>query len=171
MNKQLMSLIPAIALGALVALALVPDGATAGGGSHSAVQVVDLDAVIQKSSKARSIMSTFRSYQDKKRKDLQNQEQDLAKLQKKLTRQSSPDELNAYGRKVQELQLALQKAELDIQQEFVKTRGKLLDALRPTFQAYAKDQGVGILLDKNTGGVVYSDQALDATSELKSRTK
>ncbi|MEN9581396.1 MAG: hypothetical protein RJA70_4405 [Pseudomonadota bacterium] len=166
MNKTLFVMIPAAAFGALVALASAPQGAIASG-ADSGVRVVDLDAVIQKSGKAQTVMAGFRSFQDKKRGELKQKEQEVASLQKTLDRNSPPEKLNDYGRKVQEIQVMAQKAELESQQEFMKTREKLLSALRPTFEKYAKEKGVGILLDKTTGGVVYSASALDVTADLK----
>lgn len=166
MNKTLFAMIPAAVLGALAVVALAPAGAVASG-ADSGVRVVDLDAVIQKSAKAQSIMAGFRGFQDKKRNELKKKEQEVAGLQKTLDRNSPPEKLNDYGRKVQEIQVMAQKAELESQQEFMKTREKLLSALRPTFEQYAKSKGVGVLLDKTTGGVVYSANALDVTSDLK----
>lgn len=169
MNKTLLTLIPVMAIGAAIALTASPRGAHAEG-TDSGVRVVDLEAIIQKSSKAKAIMDSFRQLQDKKRADIKKKEQQVTALQKTLTRESPPEALDEYGRKVREIQMMMQEAETDIQQEFLKTREQLLTALRPTLEAYGRENGVGILLDKTTGGVVYAAPALDVTRDIEART-
>lgn len=170
MTNRVLIWIPAAVLGALLAFNLAPQGAVAADADNSKVRVVDLDAIIQKSSKAKAIMGDFKKYQEGKRAELKSKEREVQKMQKGLDRNSPPEKLNAYGQKVQEISQLAQQAELDIQQQFMKTRSKLLNALRPTLQAYAKDKGIGLLLDKNTGGVVYADKGLDTTDDIKART-
>jgi outer membrane protein len=170
MNKAILALVPATVLGAALALSVSPLGAEAAGADNSEVRVVDLEAVIEKSSKAKSITNAFKQFQEKKRTELKKKEQEVAALQNTLTRESPPEKLNEYARKVQEIQGMLQQAEVDSQKEFMKTREQLLTALRPTFEAYAREKGVGILLDKTTGGVIYAASALDVTADIKART-
>jgi Skp family chaperone for outer membrane proteins len=133
------------------------------------VRAIDLDKVIQKSSKAKEITREFQRFQQQKQDELRKEQAALEQEQRKLSQNSSQAEIDAYGKKMQATARKLQEAEIEAQKRFAATRGKLLKALEPTLEAFAKDNGIGLLLDSNTGGVVYVAPSWDNTSQLLPR--
>lgn len=133
------------------------------------VRAIDLDKVIQKSSKAKEITREFQRFQQQKQDELRKEQAALEQEQRKLNQNSSQAEIDAYGKKMQATARKLQEAELEAQKRFAATRGKLLKALEPTLEAFARDNGIGMLLDSNTGGVVYVAPSWDSTSQLLPR--
>ena len=171
MNKKLLTIATAAVLASGVGLAVLPQGEALATGQATKVGAVNLDAVIQKSSSAKAIMRDFQLFQKKKQDELRKEQQSLEAEQRRLTPSSSKAELSAYAQKVQGTAQKLQQAEMAIQQRFGETRAKLLKALRPTFEGYARNNSIGMLLDSTTGGVVYVSPSWDTTSEVLSQVK
>lgn len=169
MKKTLLALIPAVALAASAGVGVLKTTTAQAGNGALHVRAVDLDQVIQKSSKAKSITQEFQRFQQQKQDEMRREQEALEKEQRRLTPNSSKDEMNAYAQKVQTAARKLQSAELETQKRFADTRVKLLKALEPTLAAFARDNGIGLLLDKNSGGVVYVAPDWDSTKTLLPR--
>lgn len=171
MNKFLPSLLSALLVVSVVGVGLMPDREARANATAQKVRAIDLDQVIQKSSKAQELTKEFQRFQKKKQDELRKEQETLEKEQRRLNPNSPKEELNAYAQKVQATARKLQEAELETQQRFQKTRMQLLEALKPTFEAFAREHGIGILLDSNTGGAVYVDPAWDHTKDILPRIK
>jgi Skp family chaperone for outer membrane proteins len=117
----------------------------------------------------KEITREFQRFQQQKQDELRKEQAALEQEQRKLSQNSSQAEIDAYGKKMQATARKLQEAEIEAQKRFAATRGKLLKALEPTLEAFAKDNGIGLLLDSNTGGVVYVAPSWDNTSQLLPR--
>jgi Skp family chaperone for outer membrane proteins len=169
MKKTLLAVIPVLLIASGLGLGLLPHTEAQAGSNATKVRAIDLDKVIQKSSKAKAIMGDFQAFQQRKQKEAHEAQAALEKEQRTLSENSSKEQLNAYGQKVQATARKLQTAEMEIQQRFQTTRSKLLDALKPTMRSFSNDNSIGLLLDTNTGGVVYVDPAWDQTKDLLPR--
>ncbi len=55
--------------------------------------------------------------------------------------------MQAYGQRVQAISRKLQEAELEAQKRFGTTQQKVVQSLVPTFQSYARENGVGMVVD------------------------
>ncbi len=171
MKKTLLSIIPAALVASAVSFAVLPNHLAQAGGSATKVRAVNLDQVIQRSSKAKTIMQEFQRFQQQKQSEMRKEQEALEKEQRRLNPNSSKEELGAYAQKVQVAARKLQDAEMQTQQRFAETRAKLLKALEPTLSQFAQDNSIGMILDSNTGGVVYVAPSWDATTELLPRIK
>lgn len=170
MKQTFLAATAAAVLGAAIALIFAPQGAVASG-ADSGVRVVDLESVVAKSSAAKSVVNRFQNFQKSEAQRLQKLEQEIQGMAKKLGPSPSQNDVQKYAAKVQAAQQEIQKAQMNGQQKLVKMQLDVLKALRPTIKKYAQSNGVGIVLDKNTGAVVYSDNALDVTGGVKAITK
>ena len=171
MKKTWFTLVPALLLASSVAVNVLGDHPAQAGGTAEKVRAVNLDKILQKSPKALQITKDFQAFQERKQNEVMKEQSDLQKEQQRLSQSSSQEEINAYGQKMQAAAQRVQQAEIDTQKRFAETRVKLLEALRPTFEAYAQDNQVGMLVDSNTGGVLYVAPSWDATSDVLSRVK
>jgi outer membrane protein len=171
MRKTLFALIPAVVLASAVSVGVFSDRAVQAEGNATKVRAVNVDKLMQKSPKATAIMKDFQRFQQQKQDELRKEQEALAAEQQKLGPNSSQDQLNAYGAKMQAAGRKVQNAELETQKRYQETREKLLDALRPTLESYAQDNSIGMLLDSNSGGVVYVSPSWDATKDLLDRVK
>ncbi len=140
-----------------------------GGAVH--VRTVDLDALIQKSSSAKAVLQDFQNFQKSKQAELQKEQAGLEQAQRQLGPNSTQDQMQAYGQRVQAVSRKLQEAEIEAQKRFASTQQKVIQSLSPTFQGYAREKGVGLLVDGKSGAVLYVDPAWDATSDLAGRVK
>lgn len=169
MKKTLLALIPAVALASSLTVGVLQSTTARAGGGATHVRAIDLDQVIQKSSKAKTITQEFQRFQQQKQDEMRREQETLEKEQRRLTPNSSKDEMNSYAQKVQTVARKLQNAELETQKRFADTRMKLLKVLQPTFESFARENGIGLLLDKNSGGVVYVAPEWDNTKALLPR--
>jgi Skp family chaperone for outer membrane proteins len=140
-----------------------------GGAVH--VRAVDLDAVIQKSSSAKAVLTDFQNFQKTKQAELQKEQATLEQAQRQLGPAATQEEMQAYGQRVQAISRKLQEAELEAQKRFASTQQKVLQSLAPTFQSYARETGVGMLVDSKTGGVLFVDPTWDVTQAVLGRVK
>jgi Skp family chaperone for outer membrane proteins len=140
-------------------------------GSAVSVRAVDLDAVIQKSSSAKAVLQDFQNFQKSKQAELQKEQAGLEQAQRQLGPNATQEQMQAYGQRVQAISRKLQEAELEAQKRFASTQQKVIQTLAPTFQGYAKEKGVGLLVDSKTGSVLYIDPAWDATNDVLGRVK
>lgn len=140
-----------------------------GGAIH--VRAVDLDAVIQKSTSAKAVLTDFQNFQKSKQAELQKEQATLEQAQRQLGPSATQEEMQAYGQRVQAISRKLQEAELEAQKRFASTQQKVLQGLAPTFQAYARETGVGMLVDAKTGGVLFVDPTWDVTQAVLGRVK
>lgn len=159
----------ALALAAGIGLSHMPTAQAQGSAIN--VRAVDLDAIIQKSSGAKAVLTDFQNFQKAKQTELQKEQATLEQAQRQLGPNATQDEMQAYGQRVQAISRKLQEAELEAQKRFASAQQKVLQALTPTFQTYAREKGVGLLVDGKTGAVLYVDPAWDVTGDLLTRVK
>jgi Skp family chaperone for outer membrane proteins len=171
MRKTWFALVPALFLTSSLAVNVLWDRPAQAEGTATKVRAVNLDKVLQKSPSALQITKDFQRFQEQKQAEVRKEQETLEKEQRRLSPSSPPEELNAYGQKMQAAAQRVQNAEIETQRRFAETRVKLLEALRPTFEGYAKDNSVGMLVDSNTGGVLYVSPSWDATADVLSRVK
>jgi Skp family chaperone for outer membrane proteins len=140
-------------------------------GGPNAVRAVDIDTIAQSSTQAKAIMSDFQKFQKSKQDELQKEQEVLQKEQQKLTANSSKDELAAYSNKVQNISRKLQDAEVEAQKRFQSSREQIVKALRPALEGFAKENGIGMIVDSKSGAVLYLDPSWDRTKDIVARLK
>ncbi len=170
-RQSLLTYVSAAVLVGTIGFGLAGSKEAEAGEAATKVRAIDLDKVIQKSSKAKEITREFQRFQQQKQDELRKEQAALEQEQRKLSASSSQAEIDAYGKKMQAAARKMQEAELEAQKRFAATRGKLLQALKPTLETFARDHGIGLLLDSNTGGVVYVAPGWDSTGDLLPRIK
>jgi Skp family chaperone for outer membrane proteins len=171
MRKTWFALVPGLLLVSSVAVNVLWDHPAQAEGTATKVRAVNLDKILQKSPKALAITKEFQRFQQQKQDEVRKEQENLQKEQSRLSQNSPQEELNAYGQKMQAAAQRVQNAEIETQKRFAETRVKLLEALRPTFEGYAQDNSVGMLVDSTTGGILYVAPSWDATGEVLDRVK
>lgn len=171
MRKTLLALIPALLITSAASVGVFSERDVLAQGGATKVRAVNLDKLLQKSSKATAITKDFQRFQQQKQDELRKEQEALAAEQQKLGPNSSQEQINAYGQKMQAAARKVQNAELEAQKRYQETRDKVLEALRPSLESYAQDNGIGLLLDSNSGGVVYVSPSWDTTKDLLDRVK
>lgn len=171
MKSKYLAAIPlaALTLGAAFGISESRVAQAQGGAVH--IRAVDLDAIIQKSSGAKAILGDFQKFQKSKQQELQKEQASLEQAQRQLGPNASQEQMQAYGQRVQAISRKLQDAEVEAQQRFAATQQKVIQELAPSFKSYARDNGVGMLVDGKSGSVLYVDPAWDATQEVVKRLK
>jgi Skp family chaperone for outer membrane proteins len=171
MTSKLLTVISAaaLALAAGVGLSNSRPAVAQGGAVH--VRAVDLDALVQKSSAAKAILADFQNFQKSKQTELQKEQASLEQAQRTLGPNASQEQMQAYGQRVQAISRKLQEAELEAQKRFATTQQKVVQSLVPTFQSYARENGVGMVVDSKSGTVLFVDPSWDATQAVASRIK
>src|SRR5690606_23973178 len=114
----------ALALAASVGFANTRSAQAQGGAVH--VRAVDLDAVIQKSSGAKAVLTDFQNFQKSKQAELQKEQATLEQAQRQLGPSATQEQMQAYGQRVQAISRKLQEAELEAQKRFASTQQKVL---------------------------------------------
>lgn len=171
MSAKYLTLISTVALALAMGIGFSNTRAAQAQGGAVHVRAVDLDAVVQKSSGAKAVLADFQNFQKAKQAELQKEQASLEQAQRQLGPNSTQAEMQAYGQRVQAISRKLQEAELEAQKRFASTQQKVIQALTPTFQSYARESGIGMLVDGKTGAVLYVDPTWDATKEVLNRIK
>jgi Skp family chaperone for outer membrane proteins len=169
--KYLTTVVSSVALALALGVGFANTRPAQAQGGAVLVRAVDLDAVIQKSTSAKAVLTDFQNFQKTKQAELQKEQATLEQAQRQLGPSATQDEMQAYGQRVQAISRKLQEAEMEAQKRFASTQQKVLQGLAPTFQAYARETGVGMLVDSKTGGVLYVDPTWDVTQAVLGRVK
>lgn len=171
MSPKYLTVISSLVLAAAVGIGFSNTRPAQAQGGAVHVRTVDLDALIQKSSSAKAVLQDFQNFQKSKQTELQKEQAGLEQAQRQLGPNATQEQMQAYGQRVQAVSRKLQEAEMEAQKRFASTQQKVVQALAPTFQGYAKEKGVGLLVDAKSGAVLYVDPSWDATGEIAGRVK
>lgn len=171
MSPKYLALISCVALALAAGVGLSSSRSAQAQGGAVLVRAVDLDSAIQKSTGAKAVLSDFQNFQKAKQAEVQKEQTGLEQAQRQLGPNATQDEMQAYGQRVQSAGRKLQEAEIEVQKRYANTQQKVLDTLAPTFKSYAQEKGVGMLVDRKTGAMLYVDPSWDVTQDVLSRIK
>ena len=137
------------------------------------IGIVDMQKCIQMSESGKKAKSELESAFNKKKKELQDQEASLKKLQEDYSKKKSALSESAQKeqeRKLQEkfmkYQETVQRSQAEIQKKEQEMSAPIIQTVRAKVSEIAKKKGFGIVLEKNDNIVIYSEDKFDITDEV-----
>lgn len=141
--------------------------------AETKIACIDLPRAMGLSKAGKIANDEISSLATKYKNELMSKEDELKALRAELEKQGMLLSDSAKAEKEREFQQGvkdLQRAQKDYNEELQQRRNeatqKLLEQMRPVIQKLGKDGGYQMIVEKNQGAVIYSDQAADLTEEL-----
>lgn len=157
---------------ALLAIAL-GISAVASAAQANKIGVVDMQKAIQTSKAGKTARTELETAFNKKKKELQAEEERLKKLQESFQKQQAALSASARQKKQAELQEKfmkyqelLQKSQADIQKREQEMSAPIIAKIREVVAELAKKKGLDAVLEKNENVVLFSTSDLDLTEEV-----
>ena len=138
------------------------------------VAYIYIQRVLEQSAEGKAATAKIGALQQKKLSELGERNKALEAAQQKVNSPSLSDTARAQAQKeVDKLQVEIQRAQQDAQSELDELRAQLNAEferkLGPIIQQVVTEKDVQVLFSRENAGVVWSDQALDLTSEVIKR--
>jgi outer membrane protein len=138
------------------------------------VAYVYVQRILEQSAEGKAATAKIGALQQKKLAELGERNKALEAAQQKVNSPSLSDTARAQAQKeVDRLQVEIQRAQQDAQSELDDLRAQLNAdferKLGPIIQQVVMEKDVQVLFSRENAGVVWSDQALDLTSEVVKR--
>jgi len=138
------------------------------------VAYIYIQRVLEQSAEGKAATAKIGALQQKKLSELGERNKALEAAQQKVNSPSLSDTARAQAQKeVDRLQVEIQRAQQDAQSELDELRAQLNAEferkLGPIIQQVVTEKDVQVLFSRENAGVVWSDQALDLTSEVIKR--
>jgi len=138
------------------------------------VAYIYIQRVLEQSAEGKAATAKIGALQQKKLSELGERNKALEAAQQKVNSPSLSDTARAQAQKeIDKLQVEIQRAQQDAQSELDELRAQLNAEferkLGPIIQQVVTEKDVQVLFSRENAGVVWSDQALDLTSEVIKR--
>ena len=138
------------------------------------VAYIYIQRVLEQSAEGKAATAKIGALQQRKLSELGERNKALEAAQQKVNSPSLSDTARAQAQKeVDKLQVEIQRAQQDAQSELDELRAQLNAEferkLGPIIQQVVTEKDVQVLFSRENAGVVWSDQALDLTSEVIKR--
>jgi Skp family chaperone for outer membrane proteins len=135
------------------------------------VAYVFIQRILEQSVEGKAATAKIGALQQKKLAELGERNKALEAAQQRVNSPSLSDAARAQAQKeVERLQVEIQRAQQDAQSELDDLRAQLNAdferKLGPIIQQVVTEKDVQVLFSRENAGVVWSDQALDLTSEV-----
>lgn len=137
------------------------------------IGLVDMQRAIQTSDTGKKAKSELEQAFNKKKKELQNEEANLKKLQEDFQKKQAA--LSDSAKKEQQAKLQekfmkyqelLQKSQAEIQKKEQEMSEPIIRKIREKVNEIAKKKGYGLVLEKNENVVIFSMDKDDITEEV-----
>lgn len=158
-----------LALSAVVPLALAPLARAA----EIKVAVVDVEYVILKCKKGQAAKSKLKSLFEKKQAELDQQQEELLELKKKLENPSAMETQDARRKSLMEYQQGVLKLQEDFvknQQELAKKEMELMKPILKTLEevlgGLAEKGEYDLIMNRSQQGVIFAKPAFDVTERV-----
>jgi outer membrane protein len=155
----------------LCSLAL--NSAIARADSDLKVGIIDMQKCIQNSESGKKAKAELEAAFNKKKKELQEQEQSLKiaqeafqKKQAALSESARKEQQEKLQERIMKYQENLQRSQAEIQKKEQDMSGPILQKIRDKVSEIAKKRGLGIVLEKNENIVIHSEDRFDITEEV-----
>ena len=138
------------------------------------VAYIYIQRVLEQSVEGKAATAKIGALQQRKLSELGERNKALEAAQQKVNSPSLSDTARAQAQKeIDKLQVEIQRAQQDAQSELDELRAQLNAEferkLGPIIQQVVTEKDVQVLFSRENAGVVWSDQALDLTSEVIKR--
>jgi outer membrane protein len=137
------------------------------------VGIIDMQKCIQNSESGKKAKAELEAAFNKKKKELQEQEQALKiadeafkKKQAALSDSARKEQQQKLQERFMKYQENLQRSQAEIQKKEQEMSGPIIQKIRDKVGEIAKKRGLGIVLEKNENIVIHSEERLDITEEV-----
>lgn len=141
--------------------------------AETKIACVDLPKAMGMSKAGKAANSEISALAKKYQAELLSQEEKLKNMRAELEAQGKLLTDTAKAKKEREFQQGfkdLQRAQKDFNEDLQQRKNtatkQLLEQMRPVILKLGKDGGYQMIVEKNQGAVLYSDQSADLTEEL-----
>jgi len=139
--------------------------------AETKIGVINPQLVLQKSAKAQEKVERLRVLEQKKQKEYETLQKQIETLEKEVMSPAlNAETRDRKGRELETKRTELKRFTEDAQRELVAEQQKEFDALKtelmPIIEKVAKQLGYALILDLNTAGIAYMDNALDITDNV-----
>ena len=103
---------------------------------------------------------------DKQKKSIEAMQQDLQKQSMMLSQEAKQDKEIEFKRRVRDFQDMSQNYQRKMKMDEERLSSPILQKLIEVIQDYGKKQGYTAILDTQTSGLLYADEAIDLTDKI-----
>lgn len=137
------------------------------------IGVVDLQKALQEVKAGKTAKASLEKEFQTKKGVLDKEQEEIRKLSEDFQKKSMALSQEARAQRGMELQKrmgqwqeSVQKSQVDIQKREASLTKPILDGLRELIPELSKDKKVDLVLEVNTGGLLYAVERVDLTDEL-----
>ncbi|QGU33080.1 OmpH family outer membrane protein [Thermochromatium tepidum] len=141
--------------------------------ANEGVGFVDMQRVLEESKLGQRLQKQLRDEFEPRTKGFVDEEREIAQMQQDLAKDRPLMSNEQIAKKEQEIKTRIetyQKKTLPIQQELMKAQQEkgreILEPAREALNAVAKKKKLGMVFERNVGGLLYADEGLDITAEV-----
>ena len=138
------------------------------------IAVVNIQQVMKDSTAAKSVreqleakQKAFQSEITKKEESLQNEDKELAKQQKVLSKEAFAEKAKAFRAKATEVQKEVQSKKALLDAAFERSLGDIQKSVNEVIAELAKEKGFKLAVP--TSQILYSDSDMDISAEVLKR--
>lgn len=136
------------------------------------IAVVDNDRVFEESQAGQAAQEEIQTEYDQWQSRVQQAEQELQQLRTRLTTATGV-EAQDLQQQAEEKQVEIQRLRDDANREFNRVRDRVLAELEaqltPAIEALGQEAGYTVVLNTQSPGLLYYDDAIDITADLIAR--
>ena len=169
MYKKYLAALSTVALAFALAVAVAPSNVAAQA-QASKIRVVDWNKIAMSSGKGRKLLAPLEKKKTRLEKKFKSAGEKLQAEGKKISLTAPQSEKVNFQKRLQQHAMEVQQAQQQLAQESQNIQRKVITALQPVFESYARETGIGLLIDAS-GAVVYAAPEWDKTSALLKRVK
>lgn len=136
------------------------------------IGVVDLQRCIQESQEGKRIAKELEAKKADLQKKIDQKQDELAKLKDELEKKgmmlsldAQEDKRKEFERKRREFQFLYEELSEEMRQAEADARRKILSDLEKVVQKLGKKEGISLILERRSSGIMFVDGALDITEK------
>ena len=137
------------------------------------VGTVDIQQILLESKAGKQAKAKVEAERDLRQKEITAKEEEVAKLQQDLGKQSSilseaarKEKQDAIDRKVRDLKRIYDDFSRDLQKKEGELVRELLKELTALIRDYGKEKGYTLILERGQSGIVYGTEEIDLTKAI-----
>ena len=158
-------------LAALSAIALIL--ATTPAMAEMKIGIVDFQKALEMSGEGKKAKAVFSKKVEKVQEELKGKQEELDKLKGELERQGGvlsdearSEKEKSYQYKLRDFQRLYKDAQEELQREDAELSDKILKGLKAVVEKISGQEGYSLVLEKSSGGVLFSSPSVDITDKV-----
>jgi outer membrane protein len=140
---------------------------------ESKIGIIDMQKCIQNSEAGKKAKSELETAFNKKKKELQDQEAGLKKMQEEFQKKQAAlseaarrEQQEKIQERIMKFQENFQRSQAEIQKKEQEMSAPIIQKIRDKVSEIAKKRGLNLILEKNDNIVLYSEDKFEITDEV-----